>query len=152
MVVHRLTLFLVVLTIRVKFRSLSLVDVCVVDRPQRSKRFYVKYALLSMNTGVRLYVSTLCDTKRGLISLTGLLNGVQWVEREIWDMFGIFFYYNLDLRRILTDYGFVGHPLQKDFPLTGFYEVSFDEVSGSVLSTRLELAQSYRMFRLSTEE
>lgn len=123
-----------------------LVDVTAVDYPQREKRFEVVYMLLSLRYSSRLRVKVSVDPFEGLPSLTGLYNSANWLEREVWDMFGVFFHDHPDLRRLLTDYGFEGHPLRKDFPLTGYTEVRYDEEKKRVVCEPLELSQEFRAF------
>jgi NADH-quinone oxidoreductase subunit C len=124
----------------------SFVDVCGVDYPERKERFEVVYHLLSMshNTRVRIKISTDEDTP--VASACALWPAADWFEREAFDMFGILFSDHPDLRRILTDYGFHGHPLRKDFPLTGYTEVRYDETQKRVIYEPVKLVQEYRNF------
>jgi NADH-quinone oxidoreductase subunit C len=123
-----------------------LCDICGVDYPDRPSRFDVVYNLLSMrhNQRIRLKVST--DEEQPVPSAVGLFNSAGWWEREAWDLFGIYFADNPDLRRILTDYGFEGHPLRKDFPLTGYVEVRYDEDQKAVVYEPVRLQQEFRNF------
>lgn len=121
-------------------------DITAVDYPTRENRFEVVYNLLSVRYGTRIRVKTYASETTPVPSLTPLYQGANWFERETWDMFGIFFTGHPDLRRILTDYGFEGHPLRKDFPLTGYVEVRYDEEQKRVVAEPLELAQAFRMF------
>ena len=124
----------------------QLMDVCGADYPDREKRFDVVYNLLSLvhNNRVRVKVET--DETTPVPSVTGLFSSAAWFEREAWDLFGIYFADHPDLRRILTDYGFEGHPLRKDFPLTGFVEVRYDEDRKQVVYEPVKLTQEFRRF------
>jgi NADH/F420H2 dehydrogenase subunit C len=123
-----------------------LIDITAVDYPSRTKRFEVVYHLLSIQHNARLRVKTHVDEFSPIDSLVPLYNSANWWERETWDMFGIFFSNHPDLRRILTDYGFEGHPLRKDFPLTGFVEVRYDDSEKRVITEPLEMTQEFRFF------
>ena len=124
----------------------QLIDICSIDYPDRPQRFAVVYHLLSVrhNQRVRIKVST--DGIVPLSSVTGIYACANWYEREVWDMMGIPFADHPDLRRLLTDYNFEGHPLRKDFPLTGFYEVRYDEEAKRVVYDPVSLPQDYRTF------
>ena len=123
-----------------------LCDICGVDHPDRPSRFDVVYNLLSMrhNQRIRLKVST--EEEQPVPSAVSLFSSAGWWEREAWDLFGIYFADNPDLRRILTDYGFEGHPLRKDFPLTGYVEVRYDEDQKAVVYEPVRLQQEFRNF------
>jgi len=123
-----------------------LVDVCGVDYPARPERFDVVYNLLSVKTNRRIRIKTTCDEESAVPSATGLFSAAGWFERETWDLFGIYFSDHPDLRRILTDYGFEGHPLRKDFPLTGYVEVRYDETEKRVVYEPVKLKQEFRSF------
>jgi len=123
-----------------------LIDITAVDYPSRAKRFEVVYHLLSLHHNSRLRIKTSVDEMTPVDSLVSLYNSANWWERETWDMFGIFFANHPDLRRILTDYGFEGHPLRKDFPLSGFVEVRYDDSEKRVLTEPLEMTQEFRSF------
>ena len=127
-----------------------LIDITAVDFPSRPFRFEIVYNLLSIYYNGRIRIKTAIDEVRPLESITNLYPSAGWWEREVWDMFGIFFSNHSDLRRILTDYGFEGYPLRKDFPLTGYTEVRFDESEKRVCVESLELAQEFRYFDFST--
>lgn len=116
------------------------------DYPERENRFEVAYELLSIHHNRRIRVKTFVNEVTPLVSLISLYPAANWWEREIWDLFGVFFQNHPDLRRILTDYGFQGHPLRKDFPLSGYVEVSYDEKLKRVISQPLELTQEFRSF------
>ncbi len=122
------------------------VDICGVDHPERTKRFEVVYNLLSHSFNSRILVKTEVDELTPVNSLCSLFGAANWFEREVWDMFGIFFVDHPDLRRILTDYGFEGHPLRKDFPLSGYVEVRYDSEKKRVVQDPIELSQEYRTF------
>jgi NADH-quinone oxidoreductase subunit C len=109
-------------------------------------RFEINYSILSIQNNLRVFIKVFTDEYTGVKSICSLFPGALWFEREIWDMFGVFFYDHLDLRRILTDYGFNGFPLRKDFPLTGFYELRYCDDKASVIYERISLAQEYRSF------
>ena len=129
-----------------------LIDITAVDYIQRGeeKRFEVIYMLLSTRFSTRVNVKVIVDGFEGVPSITNLFPAGNWFEREVWDMFGIFFHNHPDLRRLLTDYGFEGHPMRKDFPLSGFTEVRYDEKKKSVVSEPLELAQEFGSFSLES--
>lgn len=124
----------------------QLVSICGVDYPERDERFEVVYNLLSLKHNFRVRVKVATDEATPLDSITGIYSAAGWYEREVWDMYGVFFSDNADLRRILTDYGFEGHPLRKDFPLTGFVELRYDETQKRVVYEPVKLAQDYRNF------
>jgi NADH dehydrogenase (ubiquinone) Fe-S protein 3 len=117
-----------------------------VDLFSKRYRFCVSYDLLSLKNNFRIRVKTFTDEVEPLTSSISIFINANWWEREIWDLFGIFFTKHNDLRRILTDYGFEGHPLRKDFPLFGYTEVSYNEVKKRVVSERVLLSQEYRDF------
>ncbi|WP_420547136.1 NADH-quinone oxidoreductase subunit C [Curvivirga sp.] len=125
-------------------------DICGVDYPEREDRFEVVYNLLSMkhNQRIRMKVSTDEDTP--VPSVCAIWPTANWFERETWDMYGVFFSDHPDLRRILTDYGFDGHPLRKDFPLTGHVEVRYDEEEGRIVYEPVHLTQEFRKFEFSS--
>ncbi|XP_015911908.1 NADH dehydrogenase [ubiquinone] iron-sulfur protein 3, mitochondrial [Parasteatoda tepidariorum] len=126
----------------------SLVDIAGVDIPTRAYRFEVVYNLLSLRYNARIRVKTYTDELTPIDSICGIFKAANWYEREIWDMFGIYFSNHPDLRRILTDYGFEGHPFRKDFPLSGYVEVRYDDEARRVVVEPLELAQEFRKFDL----
>lgn len=125
---------------------ISIIDVCGVDYPERAQRFDVVYHLLSPQQNTRIRVRVATDEVTPVPSITGVFPGADWFEREAYDMYGILFSGHHDLRRILTDYGFDGHPLRKDFPLTGFVEVRYDEERKRVVYEPVKLAQEFRNF------
>jgi NADH-quinone oxidoreductase subunit C len=124
----------------------SFVDVCGADYPERKERFEVVYHLLSMSHNIRVRIKTSTDEDTPVASACALWPAADWFEREAFDMFGILFSDHPDLRRILTDYGFHGHPLRKDFPLTGYTEVRYDEEQKRVIYEPVKLVQEYRNF------
>ncbi|KAI6045047.1 NADH-ubiquinone oxidoreductase kDa subunit [Pisolithus marmoratus] len=124
----------------------SVVDITAVDFPEREKRFEVVYNLLSIKHAGRIRVKTYAAESDAVPSSVSIFRGADWYERETWDMFGVFFSGHPDLRRILTDYGFEGHPLRKDFPLTGYTEVRYDEERKRVVYEPLQLTQAFRNF------
>jgi NADH-quinone oxidoreductase subunit C len=127
-------------------RFTNLVDLTAVDYPGRVPRFDVVYHLLSMWTNRRIRVKAQVGDEELMPSITSVYSGANWFEREVFDMFGIVFSGHPDLRRILTDYGFRGHPLRKDFPTTGYTEVRWDEVTKRVVYEPVRLVQEYRQF------
>lgn len=127
-------------------RFISIIDICGVDYPDREARFDVVYHFLSPAENARIRVRLRTDEDTPVPSITGVYAGADWFEREAYDMYGILFSQHPDLRRILTDYGFDGYPLRKDFPLTGFVEVRYDEQRKRVIYEPVKLAQEYRNF------
>ena len=129
-----------------KCRFTVLCDICGVDFPDRPLRFEVVYNLLSMSLNQRIRLKIETDENDPVPSATGLFSCAGWWEREAWDLYGIYFADNPDLRRILTDYGFEGHPLRKDFPLTGYVELRYDEQQKRVVYEPVRLQQEFRSF------
>ena len=127
-------------------RYSSLIDVAGADYPGRNRRFDVVYHMLSMSHNKRVRIKATTDETVPMPSITGLFPNADWYEREAFDMYGISFDGHPDLRRILTDYGFEGHPLRKDFPLSGFVEVRYDEERKAVIYEPVDLPQEYRSF------
>jgi len=123
-----------------------LTDLTAVDYPERSERFEVVYNRLSVRYGTRLLVKVRVDELHPVPTRTGRYKAANWMERERWDRFGIGVEGHPDLRRILTDYGFEGHPMRKDFPLTGYTEVRYDETLKRVVSEPVEVSQEFRAF------
>jgi NADH dehydrogenase (ubiquinone) Fe-S protein 3 len=120
----------------------QVMDIAGVDFPSRSKRFEVVYNLLSLQHTSRIRVKTYADEVSPVPSCVDVYGGADWYEREIWDMFGVYFSGHPDLRRLLTDYGFEGHPLRKDFPLTGYVEVRYDEEKKRVIQEPLQVGHA----------
>ena len=116
------------------------------DYPTRDKRFEVVYNLLSVRHNSRIRVKTYADEASAVPSITSLYMGASWYERETYDLYGVLFVGHPDLRRIMTDYGFEGHPLRKDFPLTGYTEIRYDEEKKRIVTEPLELTQAFRNF------
>jgi NADH-quinone oxidoreductase subunit C len=124
----------------------TLIDITAVDWPSRERRFDVVWHFLSMYQNHRIRVKCALREDEMLPSITGVHPGAGWYEREVYDMFGIMFTGHADLRRILTDYGFRGHPLRKDFPTSGYTEVRYDEAAKRVVYEPVKLVQEYRQF------
>lgn len=124
----------------------SIIDVCGVDYPGREKRFDVVYHLLSPKQNLRIRVTLETDEMTPVPSITGVFPGAVWFERETYDLYGVFFTGHPDLRRLLTDYGFDGHPLRKDFPTSGFVEVRYDDQEKRVVYEQVRLPQEFRQF------
>ena len=124
----------------------QLTDLFAVDYPQRKQRFEVSYQLLSLTFNRRIRLKVLIEDNSSVPSVISIYSAANWYEREIWDMYGISFDGHPDLRRLLTDYGFYGHPLRKDFPLTGFVELRYDPEQQRVGYETVNLAQEYRSF------
>ena len=127
-----------------KFRQL--IDIAGVDYPEKDKRFQLVYLFLSHENNIRVKILIKFQTNELINSLTKIFPSANWMEREVFDMYGIKFKNHPDLRRILTDYGFKGHPLRKDFPLTGFNEVRYSEKEKKVIYEPVKLEQNYRNF------
>lgn len=136
----------VLTALRDRFGFQQLLDVCGVDFPDRRERFEVVYHLLSLTRNARLRVKTTTDEVQPVPSAVGVYPSADWFEREAFDMYGILFSGHPDLRRILTDYGFQGHPLRKDFPMTGYVEVRYDEEQKRVVYEPVKLNQEFRSF------
>ena len=124
----------------------SLIDITAIDYPENQKRFTLVYNLLSVSKNFRIKVKTKTNEDNPVSSVTEVFPCANWYEREVWDLFGIRFLGHPDLRRILTDYDFDGHPLRKDFPLTGFTQVRFDDELGKVVNEPVKLDQEFRYF------
>jgi NADH-quinone oxidoreductase subunit C len=124
----------------------QLIDLCGADYPSREERFEVIYNLLSLKHNLRIRVKVNTDEDTPVPSLAEVYSAVPWFEREAWDLYGIFFSDHPDLRRILTDYGFEGHPLRKDFPLSGYVELRYDDEQKRVVYEPVKLTQDFRSF------
>ena len=129
---------------RLKFKQL--IDMAAIDYPNDEKRFELVYLLLSLEKNIRLKISIKFELNEKIPSIVKIFPSANWMEREIFDMYGIKFTNHPDLRRILTDYNFKGHPLRKDFPLTGFNEVRYSEKEKKVIYEPVKLEQNYRNF------
>jgi NADH/F420H2 dehydrogenase subunit C len=124
----------------------TLVDIVAIDRPGKKDRFLIIYNLLSMHYSYRLNVAITAKENIPLVSVCKIFKSANWLEREVWDMFGVFFLGHPDLRRILTDYGFKGFPLRKDFPLSGFYEIYYNHTRHMIVREKVTFAQEYRNY------
>jgi NADH-quinone oxidoreductase subunit C len=129
-----------------ELRFVSFIDICGVDYPAREQRFDVVYHLLSPYRNARIRVKVATDEETPVPSITGVFPGADWFEREAYDLYGILFSGHPELRRLLTDYGFDGYPLRKDFPLTGFVEVRYDDEAKRVVYEPVKLNQEFRNF------
>ncbi len=136
----------VMATLRDQFEFQQLTDLAGVDYPERAERFDVVYHLLSLTKNLRLRVRVMTDERAAVPSVTGVYPAADWFEREAFDMYGMLFSGHPDLRRLLTDYGFQGYPLRKDFPMTGYVEVRYDEEQKRVVYEPVKLAQEFRNF------
>jgi len=123
-----------------------LIDICGVDYPEKDKRFEIVYHFLSLSVNRRIRVKLMTNEETKVPSIVDLFPSAGWYEREVYDLFGVIFSGNADLRRLLTDYGFKGHPLRKDFPLTGYVEVRYDEEQKRVIYEPVKLTQEFRNF------
>ena len=144
--VENLTSTILFLKTNDKCRFKQLIDITAVDYPGREKRFKIVYLLLSHENNLRIIISVHIDETVIVPSITKIFPSANWMEREVFDMYGISFKGHPDLRRILTDYGFEGYPLRKDFPLTGHTEVRYSEAKKKVISEPVKLDQEYRDF------
>ena len=131
-----------------KFRQL--IDITAVDYPEQSQRFKIVYLFLSHELNQRMILSYFINENEVIKSLTSIFPAANWMEREVYDMYGVNFKDHPDLRRILTDYGFEGHPLRKDFPLNGYISVRYDDVNKIVVCEPTELTQEFRTFNFQT--
>ena len=129
-----------------KCKFKQLIDITAVDYPENEKRFKIVYLLLSHENNLRIVINSNIDEKTNVPSITKIFPSANWMEREVFDMYGISFKDHPDLRRLLTDYGFNGYPLRKDFPLTGHTEVRYSEDRKKVISEPVKLEQEYRNF------
>lgn len=129
-----------------EFKFTMLVDAFAVDYPELSHRFEINYCFLSVEKNYRVNVKVKIKDGEDVPSLSSMYKNSVWLEREVWDMYGVKFSDNPDLRRLLTDYGFKGHPLRKDFPLSGYSEVRYDAIQEKVISEPVNLVQEYREF------
>ena len=127
-----------------------LIDMFAVDYPTKENRFELVYCLLSTKYNSRIKVKTYVDEFTPVESIVDLYQSANWLEREVWDMNGIYIEQHPDLRRILTDYGFEGYPLRKDFPLSGYTEVRYDDSQKRVVSEPIELSQEFRVFNFNS--
>ena len=133
-----------------RFKFKQLIDIAAIDYPNEEKRFELVYILLSIENNIRIKISIKFEANEKIPSIVKIFPSANWMEREIFDMYGIKFINHPDLRRILTDYNFKGHPLRKDFPLTGFNEVRYSEKEKKVIYEPVKLEQNYRNFDFSS--
>lgn len=136
----------VLMSLRDKAGFETIMDVTAVDYPERPERFEVVYSILSLTKNVRLRVKLNTDEQKAVPSICSVYPAANWYEREVYDLYGVLFSGHPDLRRIMTDYGFEGHPLRKDFPLTGYVEVRYDEDQKRVIYEPVKLTQDFRNF------
>jgi NADH:ubiquinone oxidoreductase subunit C len=129
----------------------SILDLVCYDTTSQSHRFYLTYNLVSISFSFRLRILSKITELTTILSVVGLFKSANWLEREVFDFFGIFFYRNKDLRRILTDYGFKGFPLRRDFPLTGYIDIYYDDNKKRICYRKLELNQEYRNFHVLSQ-
>jgi len=144
--VENLTSTILFLKTNDKCRFKQLIDITAVDYPGKEKRFKIVYLLLSLENNLRIVINAHIDETVMVPSITKIFPSANWMEREVFDMYGVSFKDHPDLRRILTDYGFEGYPLRKDFPLTGHTEVRYSEAKKKVISVPVKLDQEYRDF------
>ena len=154
-IINNINLLNIIKILKIIFYFKNIIDIIGVDWPNYNNRFEIIYNFLNLFFNSRIYIITSISENTAysaltptstLFSITSIFNGANWLERENWDMFGILFFNHPDLRRILTDYGFEGFPLRKDFPLTGFLELRYDEEQKSILYEKVELSQEFRFF------
>ena len=143
---HRERIVSVLTDLRDRFGFQQLLDVCGVDYPERGERFDVVYHLLSLTRNIRVRVKVATDEAAPVPSVVAVYPSAGWFEREAFDMYGMLFSGHPDMRRLLTDYGFQGHPLRKDFPMTGYVEVRYDEEQKRVVYEPVKLTQEFRNF------
>lgn len=141
--------FITFLKLHTNMQTKLLLDLFAVDYPNKNSRFNIIYTLTSIVFNYRIFISINIMQDQIVDSVMDIFNSSNWLEREIWDMFGIFFKNHKDLRRILTDYGFEGFPLRKDFPLTGYLQFRYDDENQTVVSEPVELAQEFRSYEYS---
>ncbi len=146
LVAHRDRIVEVLTALRDRFGFQQLLDVCGADYPDRVERFEIVYHLLSMTRNVRVRVKVATDEQAPVPSVVGVYPSAGWFEREAFDMYGVLFSGHPDMRRLLTDYGFQGYPLRKDFPMTGYVEVRYDEEQKRVVYEPVKLTQEFRNF------
>ncbi len=146
LVCHRDRIVEVMTSLRDRFGFQQLLDVCGVDFPERAERFDVVYHLLSMTRNARIRVKVSTDEQSPVPSVADVYSSADWFEREAFDMYGMLFSGHPDMRRLLTDYGFQGHPLRKDFPMSGYVEVRYDEEQKRVVYEPVKLTQEFRNF------
>lgn len=146
---EKLLIFLQFINKHVYLKVIECTDIVVLDHLEKKKAFIVIYQFKSLRFNSRLSVCTKLNRLECLPSIIKMFGGANWLEREVFDMFGIFFYNHFDLRRILTDYGFMGHPLLKSFPVVGYKELWFSEKVGRIVYTPVSFTQEFRVFKFS---
>lgn len=137
---------MVILKTNVNFSLCSLMDIIGLDFPTNGRRFQLNYYLSSVKFNYRVLIRVNLLDNESIETVSDIFGSAGWLEREIWDMYGVSFVNNLDLRRILTDYGFQGFPLRKDFPMSGFVEIRYDDTEKRIVQELLEVAQEYRLY------
>jgi len=147
---HLMGEFIELLVVDQKGNLAQLLDLFAVDYPFKKNRFEINYVFLSLKNIFRVIFKLTVLKDWSVFSLTKFYKSANWLEREIWDMFGVFFYDHPDLRRILTDYGFDGYPLRKDFPITGFKEVRYDDERKKIVLEPIRMTQEFRYFDFTT--
>jgi NADH-quinone oxidoreductase subunit C len=128
----------------------SLVDIFGIDLIYQKNRFNILYCLINYFSNIRIFIKTSSEKNLNLPSSSDIFDAADWLEREVYDMFGIYFDNHPDLRRILTDYGFKGYPLRKDFPLIGYFQLKYDEIQSKIVYESVTLSQKYRFFKFSS--
>ena len=128
------------------FQFLTLIDIIAYDEPQKKKRFSLIYTFLSIRFNNRFQILIKTEELQPIISISNLFKAANWIEREVWDLYGIFFLNHIDLRRILTDYNFNGHALRKDFPLSCYIDLFYDDQQKCIIYVPIEITQEYRSF------
>lgn len=151
-ITHRVSIIEISLILKLSsvYRLNNPIDVFAVDNLSNLNRFTLFYIIQSPSNNISVHLITKTSGGLPLLSVQSLFPAFNWAEREIWDMFGIFFVKHPDLRRLLTDYGFVGHPLRKDFPISGFLESSYNDKTKQIIYSPVELAQSFRTLLISS--
>lgn len=140
--------FFSILNSNIFFKIVSIIDIVAIHYPDNlENEFEFLYVNINYKLNLRFFIKILIKKENLIISINNLYKSVSWLEREIWDFFGIKFIYHKDLRRILTDYGFLGHPLLKQFPLIGFIELRYDDSILNIIKEAVEMSQMYRFFR-----
>jgi len=148
--INNISLLMYIMWAHINTQTKMFSDQLISDHPNNHLRFISIYNILSLVYNSRFIFKVLINNDNILASVTNLYTCASWFERESWDLFGIFFFYNLDLRRILNDYGFSGHPLRKDFPLSGFYETSFSYILGVIRYDSIKITQEFRFFNINS--
>lgn len=141
---------IVILKSNLHLKLVALMDIWCVDYPQKVNRFEINYLLVSLKYNFKIILKVNVSETDSIASVSNIFGSAGWLEREIWDMQGVFFTNNLDLRRILTDYGFEGYPLRKDFPMSGFVEIRYDDTEKRIVQELLEVSQEYRIFNFKS--